>query len=64
MIDRLLSKKFVLAMLFGLVACYAFIFTDRLTGAEFVTLTLGIVGAFNLADVASKRIEQSKTEGE
>ena len=64
MIAKLMSRKFILAMLFGLTACYGFLVSKTLTGAEFVALALGIVGAFNLADVAINRIEKGKSEGE
>ena len=62
--SKYLSRKFILAMIFTCAACVALFITEKLDGGQFVTLALGIVGAFNVADVADKYIERRQEGAE
>ena len=59
---KFLSRKFILALLFTLAGCAAFLLGGKLTGAEFVSLALGIVGLFGAADVALNHIHKDKPD--
>jgi len=48
--------------MFAMTGCGAFLFTGKLTGGEFVSLALGIVGLFGGADVALNAIHRKNTE--
>lgn len=54
--NKYLSRKFIIAMIFTVSACIGFLATGKLTGAEFVTLALGIPGLFTAGDVAIKHV--------
>jgi len=56
------SRKWILAMVFALGGT-GFVPLGLLDGGQFVTLALGLVGAFNAADVAQKYVE-AKREGD
>lgn len=60
--NKYLSRKFILAMIFTCAACLALFVTEKLDGGQFVTLALGIVGAFNAADVAEGFINSRKVD--
>lgn len=60
---KYLSRKFLIAAMFGLTACIALLFYDnKLTGGEFVSIALGIVGLFGGADVALNAIHKKNSE--
>jgi hypothetical protein len=56
------SRKWVLAQTFALTGCAVFAFTQKLTGGEFVSLALGLVGLFGGADVALNAIHKRNSE--
>lgn len=57
------SRKFLIAALFGLTGCAAFLFYDgKLTGGEFVSLALGICGLFGASDAALNFIHRNKQD--
>ena len=59
---KYLSRKFIIAAVFTVTGCGVFAFTGKLTGAEFVSLALGIVGLFGGADVALNAIHRKNSE--
>ncbi len=59
---RYLSRKFIIAALFAVTGCAVFAFTGKLTGAEFVSLALGLTGLFGAADVALNHIHRKNSE--
>ncbi len=61
---KYLSRKFLLASLFGVTTCAVFAFTGKLTGGEFVTLALGLTGLFGAGDVALNAIHKRNSETE
>lgn len=52
---KYLSRKFIIAAIFTLTGCTAFLLCGKLTGGEFVSLALGILGTFTAGDVAVKK---------
>lgn len=60
--SKFFSRKWLLAMVFALTGCGVFAFTAKLTGAEFVSLALGLVGLFGGADVALNAIHRKNAE--
>ena len=56
------SRKFILALLFGITGCAAFALTAKLTGGEFITLALGICGLFGAGDAALNYIHRDKAD--
>lgn len=56
------SRKFLIAGLFAITGCSAFLFTGKLTGGEFITLALGISGLFGAGDVAINAIHKRNSE--
>ena len=52
---KFMSRKFILAAIFTLAGCYGFLACGKLTGGEFVSLALGILGTFTAGDVAVKK---------
>jgi hypothetical protein len=59
---KFLSRKFIIAGLFAITGCSAFLFTGKLTGGEFITLALGIAGLFGAGDVAINAIHKRNSE--
>lgn len=59
---KFLSRKFIIAAVFSVTGCGVFAFTGKLTGGEFVSLALGIVGLFGGADVALNAIHKKNAE--
>lgn len=58
---KYISRKFLIATVFALTGCAAFLFYDgKLTGGEFVSLALGICGLFGASDVALNHIHRNK----
>ena len=53
--NKYASRKFILALIFALTGCVAFLFFDKGTFGEFVSLALGITGLFTAGDVAIKK---------
>lgn len=60
--SKYLSRKWLLASLFGVTGCVAFLFTGKLTGAEFVQLAIGLVGLFGAADAAINWAHRNKSD--
>jgi len=61
---KYLSRKFVLALMFGLTGCIVFAFTAKLTGSEFIALVGIVLGAFTAGDVALNHIHKKNSETE
>jgi hypothetical protein len=61
-VSKFVSRKFLIALLFSLTSCAVFAFTAKLTGGEFVTLALGLTGAFTAGDVALNAIHRKNSE--
>lgn len=59
---KYLSRKFVLAVLFGVTGCAVFAFTAKLTGGEFISLVGIVLGAFTAGDVALNAIHKRNSE--
>lgn len=59
---KFLSRKFLIAFGFTITGCGAFLFTGKLSGGEFVSLALGLVGLFGGADVALNAIHKKNSE--
>lgn len=59
---KFISRKFLLAALFAVTGCGVFAFTAKLTGGEFISLALGILGLFGGADVALNAIHRNKKD--
>jgi hypothetical protein len=57
---KYLSRKFLIASMFGVTGCAVFAFTGKLTGGEFVSLALGITGLFGASDAALNYIHRDK----
>lgn len=57
---KYLSRKFLIASMFGVTGCAVFAFTGKLTGAEFVSLALGLTGLFGASDAAINYIHRDK----
>ena len=51
--NKYLSRKFMLALLFGGTGCVG-LMIDKLTGTDFVLLATSLVGFFNLTDAYIK----------
>ena len=62
--SKFLSRKWLIAMAFTLTGCVVFALTSKLTGGEFVSLALGMVGLFGGADVALNAIHKKNAETE
>lgn len=62
--SKFLSRKFLLASVFTLTGCGAFAFTTKLTGGEFISLALGILGAFTAGDVGLNYIHRNRPNPE
>lgn len=60
--NKFLSRKFLIAFIFTLAGCTAFLATGKLTGSEFVSLALGITGLFGAGDVAINAIHKNKKD--
>ena len=60
--SKYLSRKWLLASLFGVTGCGAFLFTGKLTGGEFVSLALGLTGLFGAADAAINFVHRDKVD--
>lgn len=58
--SKFLSRKFMIAFLFSVTGCAVFALTGKLTGAEFVSLALGITGLFGAGDAAINWIHRDK----
>ena len=58
---KFLSRKFIIAMVFALSGSAALFLTNKLTGGEFVTLALGVIGAFTAGDVALNHIHKPQS---
>ena len=58
--SKYLSRKWLLAMLFAVTGCAVFALTTKLTGGEFVSLALGLVGLFGVGDAAINFIHRDK----
>lgn len=56
--SKFLSRKFILALLFTLAGCVALLITDKVDGAQFVTLAGLVLGAFTAGDVALNAIHK------
>jgi len=61
-VSKFLSRKFILALIFSVTACGAFLLSGKLTGAEFVTLALGIPALFTAGDTALNYIHRDKSD--
>lgn len=59
---KFLSRKWLIAMAFTVTGCIAFLMTAKLSGGEFVSLALGMVGLFGGADVALNAIHKKNAE--
>lgn len=59
---KFFSRKWILALLFTLTGCAGFLMTGKLTGAEFVSLALGITGLFGASDAAINFIHRDKAD--
>lgn len=57
---KYLSRKFLIASMFGITGCAVFAFTGKLTGGEFVSLALGLTGLFGATDVGINFIHRDK----
>lgn len=60
---KYLSRKFLLAAAITITGCVAFLFYDgKLTGGEFITLALGVLGTFTAGDAALNAIHKRNSE--
>lgn len=60
---KFLSRKFLIAALFTVTGCVAFLFFDgKLTGGEFVAFGLGVLGTFTAGDAAINAIHKRNSE--
>lgn len=59
---KYLSRKFLIASMFGVTGCAVFAFTAKLTGGEFVSLALGLTGLFGASDAAINYIHRDKRD--
>lgn len=59
---KFLSRKWLIAICFTITGCLAFAFTHKLTGAEFVSLALGLTGLFGASDAALNYIHRDKKD--
>jgi hypothetical protein len=59
--SKFLSRKFLIAFIFTIAGCVAFLLTGKLTGGEFVSLALGITGLFGAGDVAINAIHKKNS---
>lgn len=60
---KYLSRKFLLAAAIVITGCIAFLFYDgKLTGGEFITLGLGVLGTFTAGDAAINAIHKRNSE--
>lgn len=57
---KYLSRKFLIAAMFGITGCAVFAFTGKLTGGEFVSLALGLTGLFGATDVGINYIHRDR----
>ena len=57
---KYLSRKFLIASMFGITGCAVFAFTAKLSGGEFVSLALGLTGLFGASDAAINYIHRDK----
>lgn len=60
--SKFLSRKFLLASLFTVTGCGVFAFMDKLTGGEFITLALGVLGVFSGTDAALNAIHKRNSD--
>ena len=60
--SKYLSRKWLLAALFAVTGCGAFLFTGKLDGGQFVSLALGLVGLFGAADAAINWAHKDKPD--
>ena len=61
--SKYLSRMWIIALLFTLTGCAAFLFMDgKLSGGDFVTLALGVLGAFGAKDAAINWIHRDKPD--
>lgn len=59
--SKFISRKWLIALFFTLTGCAAFLWGEgKLTGAEFVSLALGITGLFGASDAAINYIHRDK----
>lgn len=58
--NKFLSRKFILAMLFSLVSSLL-AYLGKLDGTQWVAMAGIIIGAFNLSDVALNHIHKDKS---
>jgi hypothetical protein len=62
MMTKFLSRKFILAFMFTFAGCLGLLVFKVITGAEFVTLTGIVLGAFTAGDVALNAIHKKNSE--
>lgn len=61
--SKYVSRKFIVVAAFTLTGCLAFLcWDDKLTGAEFVALALGLGGLFTAGDVALNAVHKKNSE--
>jgi hypothetical protein len=62
---KYMSRKFLLAAAFSITGCVAFLFFEgKLTGGEFITLGLGVLGTFTAGDAALNAIHKRNSDQE
>lgn len=60
LLNKYMSRKFLIASLFCVTGCAVFAFSGKLSGGEFVSLALGITGLFGASDAAINYIHRDK----
>lgn len=59
--QKFLSRKFLLALIFTVTGCTVFAFTSKLSGGEWITLVGIIMGVFTAGDAAVNLIHRDKS---
>ncbi len=60
--QKFLSRKFLLALIFTITGCSVFAFTTKLSGGEWITLVGIIMGVFTAGDAAVNLIHRNKPD--
>lgn len=60
--SKFLSRKFILASVFTVTGCGVFALTSKLSGGEFISLALGILGIFTGGDAALNYVYRDKND--
>lgn len=61
-VNKFISRKFLLALLFTMTSCGALLWTSKIDGGNFVALVGIILGAFTAGDAAINYIHRDKAD--